>query len=45
LKEEEKMTRKQSHRNRGKIPIKGRGINREKFQKFIGEAGGFNSQT
>ena len=45
LKEKEKQTRKQSQRNKGKSPNIGRGTTKEKFQKFRGEAGGFNSQT
>jgi hypothetical protein len=39
------LARKQSQRNRGKSPNRGKGTTREKFQKSRGEAGGFNSQT
>jgi hypothetical protein len=45
LKVEEKLARKQSQRNRGKSPNRGRGTTREKFQKSRGEAGRYNSQT
>jgi hypothetical protein len=34
LKEEEKLVRKKSQRNRGKFPSRGRGAVREKFQKL-----------
>jgi hypothetical protein len=44
LKVEDKLTRKKSHMNRGKSPNRGRGTTREKFYKFKGEDGGFNSQ-
>jgi hypothetical protein len=40
LKAEEKLARKQSQRNRGKSPNRGKGTTREKFQKSRGEAGG-----
>jgi len=33
LKEEKKLERKKSHRNRGKNPSRGEGTSREKFQK------------
>jgi hypothetical protein len=45
LKAEEKLTRKQSQRNRGKSPNRGRGIVREKFQYPRVEAGKYHNQT
>jgi hypothetical protein len=44
MKVEEKLARKQSQRNKGKIPNRGRGIIREKFQKPKVEVGRYHSQ-
>jgi hypothetical protein len=44
LKVEENLEMKQSQRNRGKSPNRGRGIIREMFQKPRGEVGRYNSQ-
>ena len=45
LKVEEKLERKKSQQNKGKIPRRGRGIVKEKFQKSRPEAGRYHSQT
>jgi hypothetical protein len=45
LKAEEKMAKKQSQRNREKIPSRGKGTFWEKFQKTKPEAGKHHSHT
>ena len=44
MKVEEKLTRKKSPKNKGNNPNRGKGTNREKFQKSREEVSGSNSQ-